>query len=522
MKISTKGRLATATVLAAIGLIAVATWSAIEEVEQADSQRRQTTEIARALNGLRLVTFEFILHRQARAREQEREVSQRLDRLLADFSTSVSADDRAAAELTHDLRARNATADRLFAELLASPVADPSTGPVDPATQRFESQLSSRLLILQQETLADAFELSDLAAQRIDTAQRRVAVVTLAGLALIALCTCAAAWLVNRKVLQPVARLEQATREVAAGNWSYRLEIHGDDEIAQMARHFNAMTHALRDSFHQIERSNHELAALNKEIEAFSYSVSHDLRGPLRSMDGFALALLEDYSGKLDEDGEDALHRIRAASQRMGRLIDELLGLSRVTRTELSIRPVDLSHMVHEITDSLAKHQPEHPVALLVDEGMTVQADPALMRIAMQNLLENAWKFTGKTASPAVHVGMRDVGERREFFVSDNGVGFDMAYAGRLFGAFQRLHHENEFAGTGIGLAIVQRVIRRHGGTIDVQAELGKGATFFFYMQEVEPEHPATPAPAHADLVSHSPAHGGPHASAEGARCERV
>ena len=154
---------------------------------------------------------------------------------------------------------------------------------------------------------------------------------------------------------------------------------------------------------------------------------------------------------------------------------------------------------------------------------MTVQADPALMRIAMQNLLENAWKFTGKSESPAIHVGMRNNADgQREFFISDNGVGFDMAYASRLFGAFQRLHHENEFAGTGIGLAIVQRVIRRHGGTIGVQAELGKGATFTFSMQEPEPEHPSAQAPAQADPISNSPAHGGPHAPAEGASCERV
>ncbi|HEX5685861.1 MAG TPA: ATP-binding protein [Ideonella sp.] len=522
MKISTKGKLATAIVLGAIGLIAVMTWWAIGEVERADRQRRQTTEIARALNGLRLVTFEFILHRQARAREQQRDVSNRLDGLLAEFSAGVSAYDRAAAELTKDLQTRNATADRLFAELLASPVGDPSAGMVDPATQRFEAQLSSRLLILQQETMADAFELSELAAQRIDAAQRRVAVVTLAGLALIASCTCGAAWWVNRKMLLPVARLEQATREVAAGNWNYRLETHGEDEIAQMARHFNAMTHALRDSFHQIERSNHELAALNKEIEAFSYSVSHDLRGPLRSMDGFALALLEDYSGKLDEDGEDALHRIRAASQRMGRLIDELLGLSRVTRTELSIRQVDLSHMAQEITEALVRHHPDHAVSLRIDEGMTVLADPALIRIAMQNLLENAWKFTGKTASAAIHVGMRHVDGHREFFVSDNGVGFDMAYAGRLFGAFQRLHHENEFAGTGIGLAIVQRVIRRHGGTISVRAEPGKGATFCFCLPDHAQESEQEAGSLSTQVNSMNPLNGGPVAPAEGASFERV
>jgi light-regulated signal transduction histidine kinase (bacteriophytochrome) len=285
-------------------------------------------------------------------------------------------------------------------------------------------------------------------------------------------------------VLAPIGKLEQATREVAAGNWNYKLAIASDDEIGEMSRNFDAMTHSLRMSFAQIERSNQELAALNQEIEAFSYSVSHDLRGPLRSMDGFSQALLEDYGDKLDDEGKDSLQRIRAASQRMGRLIDELLGLSRVTRAELTLKPVNLSDMAREIADSLDQQQPARAVKWEIEEDLTVHADKALIQIAMQNLLENAWKFTSKTDKPVIRVGAIERDGKKECFVADNGVGFDMAYADRLFGAFQRLHHESEFPGTGIGLAIVQRIFRRHAGRIWVQAKPDLGATFFFQLKE--------------------------------------
>jgi len=479
MKISTKGRLATTTALATIGLIAGMIWWANLEVEDASARRRQTIELTRGLTELSLVTFEYMLRRDERPRAQEREVSDRLARLIEAMPFSGAGQ----SEVVAHLREHSVAAHRLFEELAATPVAEGPNAADAESTRRFEAQLSSRLLILQQEGLADAFRLTDFSTERINAAQQRVVIVILAGLALIALTTVGAAWLIDRSVLAPIGKLEQATREVAAGNWNYKLAIASSDEIGDMSRNFDAMTQSLRMSFAQIERSNQELAALNQEIEAFSYSVSHDLRGPLRSMDGFSLALLEDYGDKLDDEAKDYLRRIRAASQRMGRLIDELLGLSRVTRAELTLKPVDLSEVAREIADSLAQQQPARAVRWDIEEGLTVHADKALIQIAMQNLLENAWKFTSKTDKPLIRVGAVDRDGKKECFVADNGVGFDMAYADRLFGAFQRLHHESEFPGTGIGLAIVQRIFRRHAGKIWVQAKPGLGATFFFQLK---------------------------------------
>jgi signal transduction histidine kinase len=233
-----------------------------------------------------------------------------------------------------------------------------------------------------------------------------------------------------------------------------------------------------------LNQKNLELASLNEELKAFSYSVSHDLRTPLRSLDGFSLALLEDYSDKLDADGQDALQRIRMASQRMGRLIDDMLRLSQVTRSEIRLEPIDLSALCNGIVATLGEAHPQRSVQWQIDPGMQLHADKGLIGIVMQNLIENAWKFTGRTDQPAIHIGAREIDGNAVFFVADNGAGFDMLHAEKLFGTFERLHAVSDFTGTGIGLALVKRIIRRHDGEIWAEARVGHGATFYFCMKE--------------------------------------
>ena len=223
-----------------------------------------------------------------------------------------------------------------------------------------------------------------------------------------------------------------------------------------------------------------ELTALNRELEAFSYSVSHDLRSPLRSMDGFSQALLEDYSDVLDDTGRDYLQRIRQGAQRMGLLIDDLLSLSRVARADLNRTDVDVTALAESVVRELRQAEPQRNVAVTIAPGMTAFADPGLLRLALQNLIGNAWKFTGKKAEARIEIGARDVDGSPAFYVRDNGAGFDMAYAGKLFTPFQRLHSMNEFAGTGIGLATVQRIVARHGGRVWADAKPDAGATFTF------------------------------------------
>ncbi len=222
-----------------------------------------------------------------------------------------------------------------------------------------------------------------------------------------------------------------------------------------------------------------ELEVANKELEAFNYSVSHDLRAPLRCIDGFSQALLEDYSESLDEQGRDYLRRIRAASQRMGELIDDMLTLSRVTRSEMHCRTVDLSVLAEEIAAELKQIQVERRVEFIISKGLVAKGDPGLLRVALKNLLENAWKFSGKQPQAHIEFGHIIKEEEEIYFICDNGAGFDMNYSGKLFGPFQRLHGK-EFEGTGIGLATVQRIIHRHRGRVWAEGEVNKGATFYF------------------------------------------
>ena len=242
---------------------------------------------------------------------------------------------------------------------------------------------------------------------------------------------------------------------------------------------------------------NRELEVTNRELEAFSYSVSHDLRAPLRSIDGFSQILLEDYADELDEEGKDYLGRVRAASQRMGRLIDDLLGLSRVTRGTMRRERVSLSALAEEVARELEEANPERRIQFSAQGGLEVWGDPRLLRVALENLIGNAWKFTEKQPEARVEFGHSEklsyTSRVPVYYVRDNGAGFDMAYAGKLFGAFQRLHDANDFEGTGIGLATVQRVVRRHGGHIWAEGEVGRGATFYFTIRPSPRLDPALP-----------------------------
>jgi light-regulated signal transduction histidine kinase (bacteriophytochrome) len=235
-----------------------------------------------------------------------------------------------------------------------------------------------------------------------------------------------------------------------------------------------------REALIKSKRTSAELEASNKELEAFAYSVSHDLRTPLRSMDGFSLALLEDYSDKVDEQGKDYLRRVRGSAQRMASLIEDLLKLSRVTRKEMKRQEVSLSSLAWKTADELRESQPGRDVEIVISKGLQVTGDTDLIRVVLENLLGNAWKFTSKQAAARIELGTLEHKSEKAYFVRDNGVGFDMQYANKLFGAFERLHSANEFGGTGIGLATVQRIIHRHGGRVWGEGEVGKGATFYF------------------------------------------
>ncbi len=268
----------------------------------------------------------------------------------------------------------------------------------------------------------------------------------------------------------PLARVEFVEQlAVIVGEALFRFGI--EDEVRQLNRE---LEQRVRERTAQLEAANHEL-------EAFAYSVSHDLRTPLRSIDGFSSALLEDYADRLDETGRDYFERIRGATARMGELIDALLSLSRLTRRDLTRVPVDLSRIAGEIADELKAAEPGRAAEFRIEREVVATGDPAMLRAAMENLLANAWKFTGTRAAAVIAFGtVRQENGRTIFFVRDNGVGFDMAYGKKLFTAFSRLHAASEFQGIGIGLATVQRIVHRHGGAIWAEGAVDKGATIYF------------------------------------------
>ncbi|QVL33858.1 PAS domain-containing protein [Telmatocola sphagniphila] len=281
-----------------------------------------------------------------------------------------------------------------------------------------------------------------------------------------------------------IALLMQKAQDLAVSVEALR-EItlqHSDSQIAALDQS-EKVTSRLNE---ELERSalerNRQLEAANRELEAFCYSVSHDLRTPLRALDGFSRELIESHSDRLDEQGLHYLRRIRAGTQRMGRLIDDLLKLSRVTRVEMTRERVDLSALAETVFAELQELEPGRVVSFTVGPGLFAECDFALMRVVFENLLGNAWKFTSKNPTAAITFDQTEVEGQRAFVIRDDGAGFDSAYMGKLFGAFQRLHSDRDFPGTGIGLATVQRVVHRHGGRVWAEGAVGRGAALYFTM----------------------------------------
>lgn len=236
----------------------------------------------------------------------------------------------------------------------------------------------------------------------------------------------------------------------------------------------------IRDLNEDLKKRTVELETINKELESFSYSVSHDLRAPLRSIDGFSQAVLEDYNDNLDEKGKEYLSRVRIASQRMAHLIDDLLNLSRLTRSQMHYTDVNLSEIAHTIKNELEYMWPQRKVKFEIEDGIIVKGDAKLLRVMLENLLNNAWKFTSKCKNAEIKVGKMDYNGQTAYYIRDNGAGFSMEYADKLFNPFQRLHSTDEYPGNGIGLATVQRIIHRHGGQIWAEGKVNEGAIFYF------------------------------------------
>jgi signal transduction histidine kinase len=369
----------------------------------------------------------------------------------------------------------------------------PAILPAEVETYRFSRSavVLVRRIVFQEKPTGIVYIQSDLRGLKIRVAQYL-------GVAAVVLVTSLVAVLLispvfRRAIAEPIVHLAGTARIVSRDkDYSVRAKPTGNrDELSVLVDDFNGMLSqiqerdaALRQAHDEmeqrVEERTKELATTNKELESFSYSVSHDLRAPLRSIDGFSQALLEDYSDKLDCTAQDHLQRVRRAAQRMSALIDDMLNLSRVTRSAMRREKLDLSAVANSIARELQEAEPGRRVEFVIENDLTAVGDSQLLRAAMENLLRNSWKYTSAHSLARIEFGKSRQNGKPSFFVRDDGAGFDPRYADRLFGAFQRLHTATEFPGTGVGLATVQRIIHRHGGEIWAEGAVEKGATFYF------------------------------------------
>jgi two-component system sensor kinase len=292
------------------------------------------------------------------------------------------------------------------------------------------------------------------------------------------------AWWVSRRITDPLRHLTIAAASIASGDLAQRVDVPGNDELGRLGNSFNTMAgevqRARSDLETQVVERTRALSETNAELEAFSYSVSHDLRAPLRAIHGFARILLEDHGTGLDPEAKRVLGVIDENTRRMGQLIDDLLSFSRLGRKELETARVDMAELVRGVVEEVRRHAGDRPLEITVGSLPPARGDRNMLRQAVTNLVDNAAKFTRKRAPGRIEVGHQDNGAEAVYYVKDNGAGFDPRYASKLFGVFQRLHRAEEFEGTGVGLAIVQRVVSRHGGRVWAEGKLDAGATFYF------------------------------------------
>ncbi|HEY6091804.1 MAG TPA: ATP-binding protein [Gemmatimonadales bacterium] len=304
-----------------------------------------------------------------------------------------------------------------------------------------------------------------------------------------------AAWWGSRWLIRPLGDVTRAAAAIATGDLTQRVPVRGDDELGLLGRSFNSMAEQVGRAHHELEgqvaQRTQALQATNAELESFSYSVSHDLRAPLRAIHGFARILVEDHKAQLDPEAQRLLGVIDQNTRRMGQLIDDLLSFSRLGRQEISASRVNMEELARSVAEEVRRADPEraHPPDIRIAALPAAQGDRALLRQVMSNLLQNAAKFTRGRTQPVIEVGTQPDGEQNAYFVKDNGAGFDPRYMDKLFGVFQRLHPVEEFEGTGVGLAIVKRIVQRHGGRVWAEGQVDAGATFYFTLP-----HPTTGA----------------------------
>jgi signal transduction histidine kinase len=481
VRLKTRFRISAVASFGAVLLLAAVLVGSLRETRRAEVEVDLARSITKEQYERSLLRDDYLLSPGLRARRQWEGRTASLTTHLAQAATEydTAGDRRLVAEMTSLLRRTSAG----FREIVRLDDQPPAGALQLALAAELRGRSAATLRMDAHDLYARASQLEFAAHARLRATHRRTTLIMVSLLGAVFLVTFFNVRMALVTLERRVTRLHDGAEQVARGNLDHRIGIRGDDELAELGATFDRMTVRLRQTHAAMETSN-------RELEAFSYAVSHDLRAPLRSVSGFSQAVLEDYGPQLDAKGRQYLEMAAEAARDMGQLIDDLLGLSRVSRVDMVRRPVDLSALARSVLDELRNAEPDRRVEVEVSPELSAEGDPTLLRFAMENLVRNAWKFTSRHETARIAVGrVRDRG-CDAFFVADDGAGFDMAFVDKLFNPFQRLHRTSEFEGTGIGLATVRRVVRRHGGEAWARGEVEKGATIFFTL----------------------PAHGGPDA----------
>jgi signal transduction histidine kinase len=487
MRLKTRFRITTAASLVAVLMLVAVLTSLVLETRRITGKVELAQSLVKEQYERALLRDDYLLSRSARARAQWEEKTVDLPALLANAGAAVdSSAERLLIDQATELIERTA---ELFREIAQRDDAQLVPAPEGTIGAELRQRSIVALRVQAHDLYARLRQLETLASARLETTQRQAVVALIALLVTVLAVTLINSRMASTTVERRILLLRDGAEQVAAGNFDHRLHIRGDDELADLGRSFDAMTARLQASYQALEVSN-------RELEAFSYAVSHDLRAPLRSVAGFSQAALEDYGPKLDARGRQYLELASEAAREMGQLIDDLLGLSRVGRAEMALQPVDLSTVAIAVVEELRRTEPGRRVEAEIAPGLVARGDPTLLRLVMENLLRNAWKFTSHHSTARIRVGREPTPTGDAYFVADDGAGFDMAYVDKLFHPFQRLHRSSEFPGTGIGLATVQRILRRHGGEAWAEGAVEKGATIYFTIPGKEETHAGQGHPA--------------------------
>jgi len=499
LKIRTRLRIVTAASAALIVIMALLFYWSQYRLATANRAKNLADEIVSSVFERNTLRNDYLNNDNQRAKDQWfLKHNQLRDLLKSAPADLVSMSDR---EIFADIQEKIEGSSAIFQQILSNRESAGVGARQTSGAIEIENRLVAQLLLKFLDTIADARKLQAAGNELIAATQKTAAMVSLSIIVTVALFMIIVAWSIGRIINKGIESLQRGAAAVGAGDLHHTILITGADEFVNVAAAFNTMSGKLAESHAALEQDivarmraakeieglnqelNHtvvQLQGANQELEAFAYSVSHDLRAPLRAMGGFSQALMEDFGDKLETEARAYLDEIVIGSRHMGQLIDGLLTLSRSTRGELRHDRIDLSKMADRIRVELERSEPQRRVEWRIEPDLSTDGDSCMIEVIIRNLLDNAWKYTTGTAMPMIRVYAEVEGSELFYCVADNGAGFDMFHAEKLFQPFQRLHRQDEFPGIGIGLATAQRIVHRHGGIFHATGIPHKGATFRF------------------------------------------